>query len=160
MLGRLFSGRGLETSHCSGYSHCGARTLAGLGFRSCSTQALEHSLVACGIFPDPGLNLCLLHWQAGSTTEPSGKPQHLFLTSPSGEFPGGLVVRVQRFHCRGSSSFPGQGTEIPQATCCDKSPSGCRIQNRLEAGLKAKAQKPGRRIQARHDDGFDQQWKW
>ena len=66
----------------------------------------KHSLVACGIFPDPGLNLCLLHWQAGSTTEPSGKPRHLFLTSPSGEFPGGLVVRVQRFHCRGSSLPP------------------------------------------------------
>ena len=30
---------------------------------------------SCGIFPDPGLNPCFLHWQADSfTTEPSGEP--------------------------------------------------------------------------------------
>ena len=31
------------------------------------------------------------------------------------EFPGGLVVRIQCFHCRGLGSVPGQGNEIPQA---------------------------------------------
>ena len=30
------------------------------------------------------------------------------------EFPGGPVVRIQRFHCRGPSSFPGWGTKILQ----------------------------------------------
>ena len=43
---------------------------------ACSSQALENRLnsgahklscsVACGIFPDQGLNLCLLNWQADS----------------------------------------------------------------------------------------------
>ena len=28
--------------------------------------------------------------------------------------PGGLVVRILGFHCRGKGSIPGQGTEIPQ----------------------------------------------
>ena len=32
-----------------------------------------------------------------------------------GEFPGGLVVRIWHFHCRGWGSIPGRGTEIPQA---------------------------------------------
>ena len=33
-----------------------------------------------------------------------------------GEFPGGLVVRILCFHCRGPGSVPGLGTEIP-ASC-------------------------------------------
>ena len=28
---------------------------------------------------------------------------------------GGLVVRIQHFHCRGLGSIPGGGTEIPKA---------------------------------------------
>ena len=32
------------------------------------------------------------------------------------EFPGGPVVRTQRFHCRSPGSIAGQGNEIPQAT--------------------------------------------
>ena len=63
--------------------HCGAWDL---GMRpsvvvarrlsSCGSRALERRLsswghglncsMACGIFPDQGLNLCLLHWQADS----------------------------------------------------------------------------------------------
>ena len=34
------------------------------------------------------------------------------------EFPGGLVVRIQRFHCRGPGSIRGWRTEIPQAVRC------------------------------------------
>ena len=34
---------------------------------------------ACGIFLDQGSNLCLLHWQADSTSEPPGKPP-IFIT--------------------------------------------------------------------------------
>ena len=47
-----------------------------MGSSSCSSQSLVHRLVvvphrlscsmACGIFPDQGLNPCLLHWQADS----------------------------------------------------------------------------------------------
>ena len=32
------------------------------------------------------------------------------------EFPGGLVVRIQWFHCCGSGSIPAGGSEILQAT--------------------------------------------
>ena len=31
------------------------------------------------------------------------------------ECPGGLMVRIQHFYCRGPGSIPGWGTEIPQA---------------------------------------------
>ena len=34
------------------------------------------------------------------------------------EFSGGPVARTQPFHCRGLSSIPGWGTEIPQAAQC------------------------------------------
>ena len=51
--------------------------------------------------------LYLLHWQAGS----------LPLALPgSGEFSGGLAVRVWYFHCHGPGSIPGPRTKIPQAT--------------------------------------------
>ena len=33
------------------------------------------------------------------------------------EFPGGLVVRTQHFHCHGPGSIADQGTEILQVTC-------------------------------------------
>ena len=33
----------------------------------------------------------------------------------TGEFPGGLVVRIWGFHCHSPSSIPGQGAEILQA---------------------------------------------
>ena len=32
-------------------------------------------------------------------------------------FPGGLEVKVPRFHCRGKGLIPGQGTKILQAMC-------------------------------------------
>ena len=51
-------------SHCSGFSRCGARALGHAG-----SVAVVHGLscsAACGIFPDQGSNLCLLHWQADS----------------------------------------------------------------------------------------------
>ena len=43
--------------------------LGSMGFGTCGSLALEHGVscsVACGIFPDQGLNLCLLHWQVDS----------------------------------------------------------------------------------------------
>ena len=49
---------------------------------SCGSQALEHRLScseAPGIFPDQGLNPCLLHWQAGSLPlSHQGRPACLF----------------------------------------------------------------------------------
>ena len=49
---------GVWASHCSGPSGCGAQALECAGFSSCG-----HTLgcsVACGVFPDRGLNQCLL----------------------------------------------------------------------------------------------------
>ena len=59
-----FSSCGAQVSHCGGFSCCGAWALG--------TQAsvvVAHGLscsVACGIFPDQGLNPCPLHWQVDS----------------------------------------------------------------------------------------------
>ena len=79
-------------SHCSGFSCCGARASA-----SCLTRAQEswpqvlengsaavgHRLscsTACGIFPDQGLNPCLLHWQADSLPRShQGSPSNVIL---------------------------------------------------------------------------------
>ena len=35
-----------------------------------------------------------------------------------GDFPGGPVVRIQRFHCRERGSIPRQGTKIPHNMWC------------------------------------------
>ena len=64
------------------------------GFSSCSTllssygsQALEHRLRSCGIFPDQGSNPRLQNWQAGRflATEPPGKPGNYLLNESSTE---------------------------------------------------------------------------
>ena len=61
---------------CSGCSSRGTRALGHAAFSSPSSQVPEHSLnavakglscsLACKIFLDHGLNLCLLHWQVDS----------------------------------------------------------------------------------------------
>ena len=53
-----YSSCSTQASHCGGCSHCGAWLIAVAHRLDCST--------ACGIFPDQGLNLCLLHWQENS----------------------------------------------------------------------------------------------
>ena len=70
----------VRASHCSSFPCCGAQVLGTwdsvVGTRG--SVAVVHGLscsVACGIFPDQGLNLCLLHWQADSfTLYPQGNP--------------------------------------------------------------------------------------
>ena len=49
-------------SHCSDFSCCGAQTLGPEG--SAAVVPKFSCPMAGGIFPDQGLNLCLLHWQA------------------------------------------------------------------------------------------------
>ena len=61
---RDYSSLRCEGFHCSGFSCCGAQTL---GARA--SVVVAHGLscsVACGIFPDQGLNPHPLHWQAVS----------------------------------------------------------------------------------------------
>ena len=51
-------------SHGGGFPCCGARSPGRAG-----SVVVAHGLscsTACGIFPDPGSNLCLLHWQVDS----------------------------------------------------------------------------------------------
>ena len=72
----LLSSCGARTSDCSGFSCCRALAVGHEGFSSFRPQALSTGSVvvvlglscspARGIFPDQGLNLCLLHWQADS----------------------------------------------------------------------------------------------
>ena len=55
---------GGRASHWGGFSCCGAQALGCAG-----SVAVAHGLsysVACGIYPDQGLNPCPLHWQVDS----------------------------------------------------------------------------------------------
>ena len=56
-----FSSCSVWASHCNGFSCCRAQALGHAG-----SVVVVHGLscpVACGIFLDQWLNLCLLHWQ-------------------------------------------------------------------------------------------------
>ena len=70
-----------------GFSY-GAQASGLAGFRSCSSQALEHvgsvavalrlsCLTACGIFPAQGSNPCLLPWQVDSFPCTTREVQHV-----------------------------------------------------------------------------------
>ena len=51
---------------------------------------------------------------ASHTMVPDLRKSRLQLET-SGDFLGGLMVRILSFHCCGPESVPGQETEIPQA---------------------------------------------
>ena len=67
---------------CSGFSHCRAQALGTRaqqlmlpGSRAQTGPTVAHGLSCsspCGIFPDQGLNPCLLHWQADSPLSHQG----------------------------------------------------------------------------------------
>ena len=68
---KLLSSWGVWASHCGGCSYWGAwaPVVVGPGLESIGSVAVVHRLScseACGIFPDRGSNLCLLHWQIDS----------------------------------------------------------------------------------------------
>ena len=73
-LGFALSSCGAWASHSSGFFCCGARALVCPGFSSCGTWSPASMVLvqplrcptACGIFPDQGSNLCLLHREVGS----------------------------------------------------------------------------------------------
>ena len=79
----LFSSCGAWASYCGGFFCYGAWAPGHAGFSSWGSRAPQlqfpgsraHSIVeahgldcsmACGLFPNQGSNLCLLHWQADS----------------------------------------------------------------------------------------------
>ena len=83
----------MRASHCSGLSCSRAQALGhvvsvavapGLWIRGSTVVAQGLSCsAACGIFPDQGSNLCLLHWQANLPQSHQGSPwKKLFLLSP------------------------------------------------------------------------------
>ena len=73
---RILSSCSAQASHWDGFSHCRAQSLGGMGSvvvaaRLYSTDSVVIVLrlrcsVSCGIFPDQGLNPCLLLWQVNS----------------------------------------------------------------------------------------------
>ena len=87
----LLSSCGVQASHCSGFSCCGAQALRhansvvgahrlhstgsvvvawGLWAEGSVVVARRLScLTTCGIFPDQGSNLCPLHWQFSSVAQ-------------------------------------------------------------------------------------------
>ena len=59
----------------------------------------------------------------------------LFHLKRGGEFPGGLVVRIPGFHCRGPGSIPGRGIEIPHKPCGEaKKKKGRKFCHMLQDG--------------------------
>ena len=78
---RLLSSCGVQAFYCSGFSYCGPWALG-----SVDSVVVEHRLscsVACGIFPDQGLNPCPLHWHADAQPlDHQGSPFIPFLVPP------------------------------------------------------------------------------
>ena len=69
---------GAWASHCGGFSFCGAQESMEhrcASFSSCGSDRPSCPM-ACGIFPDQGLNPWLLHWQADSQPlDHQGRPK-------------------------------------------------------------------------------------
>ena len=70
---------GHSSSRCAGLSLSRPLLLRSTGSRRAGSVVVAHGAscsVACGIFPDQGLNLCPLHWQADSQPlHPQGSPK-------------------------------------------------------------------------------------
>ena len=65
----VVASRGYSSSRCVGPSLSRPLLLQGTGSRCTGSVVVAHGpscSTACGIFPDQGLNLCPLHWQADS----------------------------------------------------------------------------------------------
>ena len=68
-LSLVAASRGHSSSRCAGLSLSWPLLLWGTGSRRSGSVVVAHGLscsVACGIFPDQGLNPCPLHWQGDS----------------------------------------------------------------------------------------------
>ena len=76
---------GHSSSRCAGLSLSRPLLLRSTGSRRAGSATVAHGpscSVACGIFPDQGLNPCPLHWQAGSQPlRHQGSPIAVFITT-------------------------------------------------------------------------------
>ena len=79
------SGGGHSSSRCAGLSLSQPFLLRSTGSRCAGSVVVAYRpsrSVACGIFPDQGLNLCPLHWQADSQPlRHQGSPAHFLIKS-------------------------------------------------------------------------------
>ena len=70
----------------------------------------------------PSLLIQHLHWDISVNAKEAWIIPHRLsntaLIPTCLEFPGGPVVKTQRFHCHSPDSIPGRGTKIPQAVQC------------------------------------------
>ena len=68
-LSLVVASGGHSSSRCAGLSLSRSLLLRSTGSRRTGSVVVAHGPIcsaACGIFPDQGSNLCLLHWQADS----------------------------------------------------------------------------------------------
>ena len=98
----------MQTSHCGGFSCCGAQ---GPGFQTSVVVASRlwsagsivvvfglSCTVACGIFPDEGSNLCLLHWQADSSAlSHQGSPEHFLSMRKPSTLSGDKLKKIKKY---------------------------------------------------------------
>ena len=82
-LSLVVASGGHSSSGCAGLSLSQPLLLRSKGSRRAGSAIVAHGpscSAACGIFPDQGSNLCLLHWQADSQPlRHQGSPLSLFL---------------------------------------------------------------------------------
>ena len=81
-LSLVAASRGHSSSRCAGLSLSRPLLLRSRGSRRTGSVIVAHGpscSVACGIFPDQGLNPCPLHWQADSQPlRHEGSPHGVF----------------------------------------------------------------------------------
>lgn len=65
---------------------------------------------------NPSGNLCALQEAAGLDSSDASTHRH----PPFTQFPGSLVVRIRRSHCRSPGSIPGQGITFTFPNVCGK----------------------------------------
>ena len=120
-LSLVVASGGHSSSRCAGLSLLRPLLLRSTGSWRAGSVVVAHGpscSVACGIFPDQGLNPCALHWQADS--QPlghQGSPQGFFFTPLHPvKFPHFLfTLHVNSLWFSGSSECFGQ-PESPAAT--------------------------------------------
>ena len=92
----LLSSCGVWASHCGDFHCCGARalgtrksTVTAPGLQSTSSVVVAHGpscSTACGIYPNQGLNPCLLHWHVDSLPQSHQRSPifHIFISQKPG----------------------------------------------------------------------------
>ena len=118
-------------SHCDGLSCWGpgalgdrAAVVEAHGLNSCGSWVhTPNCSLACGIFPDQGLNLCLLHWQLDYSVSHEGSPVFLLITDILG-LPLG-VLKCNSSVIWSLTIFVMKRSNKIKITCCTMCTSLC-----------------------------------